>query len=109
MMELEVEDPADFKNGVCMEPAMFHELLERLGLMIAKIDMWYPKWLHSGLRWAITLHFLATGDSYHSLMYGFRMAHNMISLIVRDVCQAIIEHEVVVVLRRIGIGLLIIL
>ncbi len=32
---------------------------------------------------------LATGNSYHSLMYGFRVTHNTIILIVRDVCQVI--------------------
>ncbi len=77
---------------------MFHELLQRLGPTIAKRDMWYRKSLHPGLRLAITLCFLATGDSYYSLMYGFSVAHNTISLIVRDVCHAIIdiyEDEVV--------------
>ncbi len=80
------------------DPASFNELLQRLGPTIAKRNMWYCKTLHPGLRLAITLRFMATGDSYHSLMYGFRMAHNMISLIARDVCQAIIdiyEDEVV--------------
>ncbi len=45
-----------------------------------------------GLRLVITLRFLATGDSYHSLMYGFRVAHNTISCIVREVCTSIIEE-----------------
>ncbi len=96
--ELEAQDPASFKKFVSMQPATFHELLERLGLTIVKKDTWYHKSLYPGLRLVITLHFLATGDSYHSLMYDFRVAHNTISLIVRDECQAIIdiyEDEVV--------------
>ncbi len=70
---------------------MFHELLERLGSTKAKRHTWYCKSFHTGLRLVITLHLLSTGDSYHSLMYGFWVAHNLISLIVRDVYQAIID------------------
>ncbi len=91
MMELEAEDPAFFKNLVHIEPAMFHELLQRLSPMIAKKETWYCKSLYPGLRLAITLFFLATSDSYNSLMYGFRVAYNTISLIVKDMCQAIID------------------
>ena len=99
MPELEGEDPASFRNFVRMEPAMFRELINRLGPRISKQDTWYRKALHPGLRLAITLHFLATGDSYKTLMYGFRVAHNTISLLVREVCQAIFDeyHDEVVI------------
>ncbi len=35
---------------------------------------------------------LASGNRYTSLKFGFRVAHNTISLLVREVCQAIIEE-----------------
>ncbi len=92
MSELEVEDPAAFKNFVRIEPAMFRELLNRLGTAISKNDTFYRKALHPGLRLAITLKFLATGDNYHSLMYGFQIAHNTISCIVCEVCNATIKE-----------------
>ncbi len=92
MTEPEVEDPAAFKNFVSVEPAMSRELLNRLGPAIAKKDTFYGKLLHPGLRLAITLRFLATGDSYQSLMYGICVAHNIVSCIVREVCSAIIEE-----------------
>ncbi len=82
MSELEVENPAAFKNFVWVEPAIFRELLNRLWPAIGKQDTFYRKALHLGLRLAIMFMFLATGDSYHSLMYGFRVAHNTISSIV---------------------------
>nr|CAI5858980.1 unnamed protein product [Callosobruchus analis] len=41
------------------------------------------------MRLAITLRFLATGDSYKSLMYLFQVSYLTISLIVPEVCEAI--------------------
>ncbi|MEW8542127.1 MAG: hypothetical protein AB2693_01215, partial [Candidatus Thiodiazotropha sp.] len=92
MVELRDEDMLAFRNFLRVEPTMFNELLNRLGERITKKDIWYRKALDAGLKLAITLRFLATGDSYHSLMYGFRVSHSTISLIVRDVCEAIIEE-----------------
>ena len=40
----------------------------------------------------MTLHYLATGDNYHSLMYGFCVPHNTISLVIKEVCEAIIAE-----------------
>ncbi len=71
---------------------MFFELVDRLSPRIEKQDTWYWKALQPGLKVAITLWYLATGDSYHSLMYNFQVAHNTISSIVRYVCQAIIDE-----------------
>ncbi len=88
--ELEVVDPAAFTILLRVEPAMFRELLNILGPAINNKDTFYRKTLHHGLRLAITLRSLATGDSYHSLTYGFRVAHNTISSIVCEVCMTII-------------------
>lgn len=52
----------------------------------------YRKALDPQLKLAITLRYLATGDSYHSLMYGFRVPHNTISKVIREVCQAIVDE-----------------
>ena len=49
--------------------------------------------LEPALRLAITLRYLATGDSYKSLMYSFRVAHNTISRIVPETCEAVIQHS----------------
>ena len=48
--------------------------------------------MEPGLKLVITLRFLATGDSYHSLEYSFRVAHNTIAKFVPEVCNAIYEE-----------------
>ena len=42
-------------------------------------------------RLAITLRFLATGDSYHSVMYLFKVSTQSVSLIIPQVCEALIN------------------
>ena len=48
--------------------------------------------MEPGLRIAVTLRYMATGDSYKSLQYGFRVAHNTISKVVPETCEAIVEE-----------------
>ncbi len=40
---------------------------------------------------AITLRFLATGESYNSLGMSFRVGHSTVAKIVPETCQAIID------------------
>ena len=52
----------------------------------------YRKPLEPGLKLAITLRYLASRNSYKSLQYSFRVAHNTISLFIPEVCQALIDE-----------------
>ncbi len=92
LAELNRVDIPAFRNYTSMDSDMSFELVGRLSPRIEKQDTWYWKTLQPGLMVAITLRYLATGDSYHSLIYNFRVAHNTISSIVKDVCQAIIDE-----------------
>ena len=92
MAELERESHGDFVSFLRMEPAMFYELLERITPRISKQTTNWRKPLDPGLKLAVTLRYLATGNSYHSLAFNFRVAHNSISIFVREVCEAIIEE-----------------
>ena len=92
MEELRIEDPQSFFNYLRMEPATFDELVQRVGPRIEKQDTNTTKVLPTGLKLAITVRFLASGDKYPSLMYSFRVARNAISVIIPDVCQAIVEE-----------------
>lgn len=80
------------KNFLRVDPALFQEIVDRLTPRLKKKDTWYRKALPVGLKVAITVRHLATGDSYHSLMYSFRVPHNTISNLVVCVCEAIIAE-----------------
>ena len=82
MPELRAEDPTSFVNFLRVPPEMFDELLTRVGPRITKQDTFYRKSLEPGMKLAITLRHLASGDKYASLKFDFRVAHNTISLLV---------------------------
>ena len=89
MHNLETEDRESFTNILRVPPEMFQELEQRLTPKLTKQDTWFRESLKPGLKLAISLRYLASGESYKSLMYGFRVAHNTISPMIPEVCQAI--------------------
>jgi len=44
------------------------------------------------LKLAITLRHLASENSYSSMKFGWKVPHNTISVVVREVCQTIIDE-----------------
>ena len=61
---------------------MFDELLQRVSPRITKTDTHVRKALSPGLKIAITVRYLASGEKYPSLMYSFREARNTICLLI---------------------------
>ena len=92
MESLRQRDPDRFKNFTRVEPAFFDELLDRLRLRITKKNTSYRDAIEPGLKLAVTLRHLATGNSYVDLGYSFRVGDNSISLFLPEVCQAIIDE-----------------
>ncbi|XP_068250226.1 uncharacterized protein [Palaemon carinicauda] len=90
MGELADECPELFKNFTRMNQTLFNEIVELTTPLIQKTTWWRTP-IPPGLIVAVTLRFLATGSSYKTLGYAFRVAHNTISLIVPETCQAIIS------------------
>ncbi|KAG8278504.1 hypothetical protein J6590_108213 [Homalodisca vitripennis] len=62
-----------------------------IGPMVAKKNTNWREVISVNDRLAITLRFLATGDSYHSLMYLFKVSKQSISQIVPEVCSALVS------------------
>ena len=91
MMELRNEDPASFTSFLRLPPGMFDELLDRVAPRITKMYTRYREPVELDLKLSITLRHLASGNKYASRK-GWRVRHNTISIVVREVCLAII-HE----------------
>ncbi|XP_030760537.1 protein ALP1-like [Sitophilus oryzae] len=86
-----LEYKGSFKNFCRMSSSDFEHLINLIGPKIQKSDTRFRDAVPVVERLAITLRFLATGDSYQSLMYLFKVSKQLISLIVPEVCDALIE------------------
>ena len=87
MPQFEEFEIKKYVNFVRMSPALFNELLEMCRPYLEKKKTNCREPHPPGLKLAVTLRFLATGNSYVSLMYLFRVRTNTISKFVPYVCQ----------------------
>ena len=81
---------------------MFDEIVERLTLRITKQSTNWRTPLEPVLKVALTLRHLASGAKskdmqysgakYKDMQYAWRVPHNTISLVVREVCEAIVDE-----------------
>ncbi|XP_066949365.1 uncharacterized protein [Macrobrachium rosenbergii] len=90
MEELVSKNPELYRNFTRTDGDIFSEIVECVTPYIQKQRTFWREPLTPGLRVAITLRFLATGDSYKSLQYAFPVAHNTISYIVPETWRAIV-------------------
>uniref|UniRef100_UPI00358E87A6 putative nuclease HARBI1 n=1 Tax=Myxine glutinosa TaxID=7769 RepID=UPI00358E87A6 len=95
MEALEEGDLTTYKRLLRMDPDLFRVLVDRLTPRLLKQDTNMRKALPVGLKVALTLRFLASGDSYVTLACGFRVGTSTISHMIGEVCQAIYDeyHE----------------
>ena len=91
LRELHREDPKGFKNFLRISPDLFLEMVERLAPRLTKTTTRLRFPLAVGFKLAVTLRHLATGSSYITLSYTFRVSKSAICRFVPEVCQAIID------------------
>lgn len=84
-------DPEQFQTFLRMNKETFDKLLTLILPIIKKQDTLMRNSLSARDKLTITLRFLATGETYRSLMYSFRVAESTISLFIPEVCEAIYE------------------
>ena len=84
-------DSDKFENYFRLNQQQFDELEQLVGPLIAKNELQLRETISPRQRLAITLRFLATGDSYKSLEYSYRVSNSLISRFVPEVCEKIWE------------------
>ena len=88
MQELSTEDPKGFQNFLRMGKTDFQELLAKVTPHIQRQDTWMREAISAAERLSITLRYLATGDSFHSLEYLYRIP---VSTLIPETCKAIYD------------------
>jgi len=91
MRDLEFNEDVLFKNFTRMSKTSFYTLLRIVEPMIAKQNIRFRESVPAEMKLAITLRYLATGDSFMSLMYLFKVSKQFISSMLPGVLKAIIE------------------
>lgn len=89
--DLSLNDHDGFRRFMRMNYEQFIELCEYVTPIIQKNDTNMRKAICPKERVALTLRFLATGESFRSLEYQFRISRKAISYIIEEVCFAIIS------------------
>ena len=92
LAEFNQEDFRGYENFLCINNELFEELVHRVGPHIQRITTPWRQPLSVGLRLAITLRYISSGDSYVSLQYSFRIANNTINCIVKETTMAIVRE-----------------
>lgn len=80
-----------FENFCRMRSSDFEMILQKIAPKISKQDTTFREAIPAPVRLILTLRYLATGDSFTSLMYTFKISKQLISRIIPEVCSAIIE------------------
>ncbi|XP_042897245.2 uncharacterized protein [Parasteatoda tepidariorum] len=91
LRKLALEDQESYRRFLRMDTESFEYLLERIEPLISRQDTHMRKAIPAGERLAITLRYLATGETQSSIAFQFRVAQNTISGIIPAVCSAIAE------------------
>jgi len=90
LVELNRETPGKYKKYLRIDNDTFQELLQRVAPALTKKTTSARKPLEPGLKLAVTLRYLATGQTYEELSTAFRVSPNAISVFIPEVCDALI-------------------
>jgi hypothetical protein len=87
--EILISNPEDHKGMLRMTPENFDYLLEKVYPHIVKMDTPCRPALPPKVKLEVTLRYLATGDSFKSLEFLFRMPKSTISKLIPVTLKAI--------------------
>ena len=84
-----LDDPMAYRNFIQMPPELYQELEQRITAEFQRDRTLMRDPVSPGVKLTVTLRHLATGDSYTTLQYTFRVASLTIEKFVPEVCDAI--------------------
>lgn len=90
-LRCEIRCDGSFKNFLRMTSEDFEFIIFMIGHKIGKKDTKFRDAIPVREKLAVTLRFLASGDSYQSLSYLFKISKSAISLLIPEVCEALID------------------
>ncbi|GBP15598.1 Protein ANTAGONIST OF LIKE HETEROCHROMATIN PROTEIN 1 [Eumeta japonica] len=88
LTEMRVEDAAGYKNHLRMLPHQF-DFYSQVESAIQKQDTHMRNAIPAKVKLEVTLTYLATGDSLHTLEALYRVGRSTISIFLPEVCEAI--------------------
>ncbi|CAC5416262.1 unnamed protein product [Mytilus coruscus] len=91
LKELSNEDSDSFRNFLRVSPQQFAYLLDMVKDSIKKSSTNMRTCITAEERLSLTLRYLATGESYRSLSYSFRIAPSTVCSIIPEVCDALYQ------------------
>ncbi|XP_014667953.1 PREDICTED: uncharacterized protein LOC106809400 [Priapulus caudatus] len=89
--ELYLEDTEGFRQYLRMSPESFLHILDKIKDKITKEDTVMRQAITAKERLSVTLRFLATGESFRSLSFQYRMGERTISEIIKETTAAIVD------------------
>ena len=89
-LDLFLHDEEEFCHFMHMSCEQFIESTEIIASIVSKMDTVMRKVICPEQRLVLTLRFLATGESFHSLEYRFRITRKVFFYIIDEVCKAIV-------------------
>ena len=89
MPKLHLDDHMAYRNFIQMPPELYQELEQRITAEFQRDRTLMRDPMSPGVKLTVTLRHLATGDSYTTLQYAFRVASPTIEKFVPEVCDAI--------------------
>ena len=89
MLMHHLDDPMAYRNFIQMAPELCQELEQRITAEFQWDRTLMRDPVSSGVKLAVTLRHLATGDRYTTLKCAFRVASMIIEKFVPEVCEAI--------------------
>ena len=92
IQELGIEDTCGYREMMRMNKEQFKEILQLIEPHISKQTNNFGKPISPAERLALTIRYLATGDTFRSLHFQFRISRAAISYIIKEVCNAM--HKV---------------